>query len=173
MVRSALWPALAIAAILAAMSAPAGAAEWRLVTVKPDGFSIDFSGDIAIEATVLDEKTLQALVRSTMYMQDGGNTAYVAAATLSKGVLNFQSGVDQTMATYKCGHTDSDDSKTLADGTINRVIYANHCLDGNATVAGSFFVRGQWFYQVIYLIPDGADTADAEHFLHSFKLLPP
>jgi hypothetical protein len=167
--RTLRW--MSVLAAFALASSPAAAAEWRRLTVTPDRFSIEFSDAVTVQSTVLDAKAQDGVVRSTIYMETNTVSVFAAAATLLKGNANFQGGVDSTMSTYKCEAVDSDVPGTLADGTLTRLIHAHQCA-GGVRVFGSFFLHGQWFYQVITMIAADADSSDAEHFLQSFQLLP-
>jgi hypothetical protein len=165
---------VAVAALATAL-APAFAAEWRTHTYEADGFAIDFSGPVTAKPTPVDEATQQAMVRTTAYVQDGGNLyAYAANASLWKAEhpIDFDAGVKGTMDAYKCTATDSD--AATPEGEVKaREIYASACLGGTARVGAKFVLRGQWFYQIVYIITADAQTADGKRFLASFKLLPP
>lgn len=165
--RSLFWLTIA----LALGAAAAQAAGWHLQTLKTDGFSIEFSGDMQVQPTPLKNETQSAVVRSTIYMQDGGSYAFLVGATLLKGGFSFPAGVSGTLESYKCATTDRDESGSMRDGTQTRVVHLHGCANG-LKVGASFFMRGQWFYQVVYLIPESSSAADGEHFLASFRLLP-
>ena len=167
--RSLRW--LFVAAALTLASAPAFGAEWHRQTVTPDGFSIEFSGDVAVKPTQLDADVQDAIVRSTIYAQSSDSYVFIVAATLVKGPFNFTAGVDGTMRSYACTQADSDVPGTQDDGTQTRTIRAHHC-SNDWRVACNFFMRGPWFYQVITGIGPDADPRDAEHFLNSFQMLP-
>ena len=160
-----------VVAAFALASAPASGADWRRQTISPDGFSIEFSGDMKVIPTPLRSDTQDAVVRSTIYMQGNDSYAFIVGATLIKAGFDFPAGVDGTIARYKCTQIDSDLPGTLGDGTLTRVIHSHHCAEG-LQIGGSFFYRGQWFYQVLTVIGPDVDPADAEHFLKSFRLLP-
>ena len=158
-------------AAFAMASAPAFGADWRRQTITPDGFSIEFSGEVQVVPTPLKPETQEAIVRSTIYAQSSDAYAFLVGATLIKGDFNFSAGVDGTFARYKCTQFDADVAGTLDDGTVTRVIHSRHCADG-LQIAASFFLRGHWWYQVLTVIGPNADPADAEHFLNSFRMLP-
>jgi hypothetical protein len=45
---------------------------WKKHTYATDGFEVEFSGDVRVMPTNLNEDTLKKIVRSTDYQQDGG-----------------------------------------------------------------------------------------------------
>ena len=167
--RNLRW--ISVVAALALAFAPASAADWRRQTVSQDGFSVEFSGDVKEIQTPLKPDTQDAVIRSTIYMQGNDTYAFIVGATLLKAGFDFPAGVDGTIARYKCTQLDSDVPGTLGDGTLTRVVHSHHCADG-LQIGGSFFLRGQWFYQVLTIIGADVDPGDAEHFLNSFRLLP-
>ncbi len=160
----------AIAGLALALTASPAAAGWQEHSYTIDKFAVDFSGDITVRPTNLDADTTARIDHSTTYIQDGGSFAYVVGATLTKGSFDFKSGSDGAMSVYKCATTGSDTFQPTADGE-ERLVHASTCESG-LKAAGRFIMKDKWFYQVMYLIPGTMDSADAEHFLASFRLLP-
>ena len=160
--------------VFAALStAAAQTATWQTHRYETDGFTIEFSGDVLTKPIDVNTDTLSKMVRTTSYIQDGGNTyAYIVGASLFKddASFDFEAGVKGTMDTYKCAVTDSDTSPTDI-GDRAREIHASNCNGGTIRVGARFFLVGKWFYQLAYLIAPEANAADAEHFLQSFKLI--
>ena len=95
-------------------------------------------------------------------------TLFWWGATLLKGELNFKAGVEGTMNTYKCASTPVDTSRMEGNVEI-REMQGKRC-DGDSDINGKFYRHGQWFYQIVTLIPSGNDSADADHFVNSFRL---
>lgn len=165
--------ALATAVALVTHATTAEAADWRKYEYANEGFSIEFSGNVAVKQTDLSADTLSKMVSSTSYVQDGGATlAYVMAASRFKDEVefNFDAGVKGTMDTYTCKVTESDTASTKG-GKNTREVHASKCVDGTVRVGARFFMVGKWFYQVVYLIGPTESLADAEHYLQSFKLI--
>jgi hypothetical protein len=168
--------AMAVTAVMAA-AGYAVAASWQTQEYRTDGFAVDFSGPVAVEKNQEDEK----VVRSNIYQQistsfDSNHTTsfystYTIVTTLfaSDIQLNFDLAVTTSMGVFKCMVTTSDTTPTFAVDRA-REIHSAQC-NGGARVAGVFLLKGQWFYQMVYWITDDAELPDAEHFLHSFKLI--
>src|SRR5262245_40500301 len=100
-----------IAVSLGAPLAAASAADWRTHSYDTDGFSVDFSGNVKVEPIAVNEQTKNMLVRSTSYVQDGGNIyVYLAAASnfVEGAKFDFAAGVKGTIDTYRCASVDSD-----------------------------------------------------------------
>jgi len=165
------WTIVAIL-LLGMPPATASAAAWRTSVYETDGFSVAFSGGIKVEPMNLDENARKNLVRATMYSQDNGTFWYGVGASLwtADASLNFDDGVSGTMNSYKCAKTDSDVRSSLPGGSM-REIFASGC-ENAARIGARFFLRGRWFYQVVYLISSDDQADDAKHFLASFKLSP-
>lgn len=160
-------------AFAAASASAAQAATWQTHRYETDGFTIEFSGDVLTKPIDVNTDTLNQMVRTTSYIQDGGNTyAYIVGASLFKpdAGFDFEAGVKGTMDSYKCAVIGSDTSPA-GIGDRAREIHASKCSGGTIRVGAKFFIVGKWFYQIAYLIAPAANAADAEHFLRSFKLI--
>jgi len=162
-------------ASIAISLAPANAATWQTQTYETDGFTVDFSGKVRVKPIEVDAEAKKNLVRSTSYMQDGGDSyVYIVGASLLRegAVFDFDAGVKGTMDTYKCAQIDTD--KAANPGAVrSREIRAAKCIDGKVRIGAKFFHQGPWFYQVVYMIAPGANAADAAHFFASFKIVTP
>lgn len=163
---------LGLALLLTAAGA-AGAAEWRLQKYATDGFQAEFSGPVEVAEQELDAQTRSRIVRSTTYIQDGGNTfAYVAIAMLSKSDINFDGALKSVRDSCKSITTDV--AINVAEGRGRELRGAN-CGAGNAwRLDGRYFTKGNWFYQAFtYVKMNGsdADNEAAHHFVQSFSLI--
>ncbi len=150
--------------IALAGSTPARAETWQTRVFKEHGFSIDFSGD------VFDKPVEVTAGRGTQYIQDGGSFAYFVTASLFENDFDFDSGVARGMSVLSCTVTDSDISPA-SSADRSREIHGSNC-SGGVRAGVAYFLVGKRFYQVMYLIPADGDPTNAEHFLHSFKLIP-
>lgn len=166
------WLAAAITAYAAALTT-APAADWRTSTYENDGFAVDFSGNVTVSPMEIGEETKKLTVRSTHYLQDGGAYAYLVAAMLltPDGTLDMESAVKAAMQAYDCRAVDSDRTSTTPEATV-RELFASQCFQGSHKLGARYYGRGQWFYQVVYLVPGDEHVADGKRFLDSFKLLP-
>ncbi len=148
-----------------AWASDAQAAPWHTVRHADDGFVVEFSDNVS------GTPTTGSNYRATQYVQDGGSYAYIVAATVYEvGVsIDFDENVKRAMSVLNCSSIDSEVSPS-SSADRNREIHGSKCNQGvRAGVA--FFLAGRRFYQVMYLIPNDSDSSDAEHFLHSFKLI--
>lgn len=141
------------------------AAPWQTVSYAEDGFAVDFSGEVY--STTENESGY----RSTHYIQDGGDYGYFVFATqyAEGAAIDFDGNGNRGISVLECAVTDDDTSPASA-ADRSREYHGSKCSLGvRAGIA--YFLAGRWFYQVMYLIPDDGDSSDAEHFLHSFKLI--
>lgn len=167
-----IWLAAAVTAFAAALST-ALAAEWRTSTYENDGFAVDFSGNVTVSPMDLDEATKKVTIRSTHYLQDGGAYAYLVAVMLLSpdATLDMASAVKAAMQAYDCKTVDSDNTSTTSEADV-RELFASRCFEGSHKLGARYYGRGQWFYQVVYLVPGDEQVPDGKRFLDSFKLLP-
>ena len=162
-----------LGALLLAPLAAADAADWRTSTYETDGFSVEFSGGVQVVPDQVDDNAKQRIVQSTQYIQDGGTYAYIIAAALytPNTSVDLDASANRGLAALQCGKTESDTKSVTPDATM-REVYASNCASG-ARIGVRFFQRGQRFYQVMYLVTQDSQIADAKHFLTSFKLSRP
>lgn len=157
---------------LAAASA-AHAADWSNHRYAEDGFTVDYSGEVITKPLPLPPAAQARVVRATSYMQGGETYAYMANATLLKPgtAFDFKAAVEGTMAPAACQQVDSDKEGVEAGHRV-REVRASKCAGGQVRIGAKFFMKGDWFYQVFYYVPDDATAiAEGERFLSSFKLL--
>jgi hypothetical protein len=166
-----IWLAAVVTAFAALSTA--SAAEWRTSTYESDGFAVDFSGNVTVSPMELDEATKKLTVRSTHYLQDGGAYAYLVAVMLLSpdATLDMASAVKAAMQAYDCKKVASDNSSKTSEADV-RELFASQCFQGSHKLGARYYGRGQWFYQVVYLVPGDEQIPDGKRFLTSFKLLP-
>lgn len=144
---------------------------WRRVEYPADGFSVEFSGEVQVSPTTVDEDSKDKIQRSTDYLQDNDRSAFIVAATLVRYSVDFGSGVEASYGTLKCKITLSDKEIDFAPGA-GRAISGHDCgEDGSLSVEARYFTTGKWFYQVLAIFSKGDDDADALRFVESFSLL--
>jgi hypothetical protein len=159
---------LAFVVSLAAAST-VSAAQWQTNRYEKDGFSADFPGDIAVDTSA---DASAPVARTTNYIWDGGSGAYMVVVTRFRDgfTFDFDAGVNRGMSVYDCKSIESDVTRG-GQGDKTREIRASSCHGGTLRYGGKFLMKGQWFYQAFYLAGPGSNTADAERFLTSFRLL--
>jgi hypothetical protein len=149
----------------------AQAQTWKKHTYATDGFEVEFSGDVRVMPTNLNEDTLKKIVRSTDYQQDGGEFVFVVGASLLLVDVNFENGIKQSFAALKCKTTNSDAAVAFAGGR-GREVLGTDCFDGNYRAETRYFTKGKWFYQVIALFKkDAGIDQSARRFVESFKVI--
>ena len=158
------------AALLAA--APnAGAETWRNYTSAPDGFAVEVSGEVKVSPQALDAATQERVVRSTQYLQDGGGYAYMVIASLTRIPPNFEAGVDGSFNAMRCKQALPRQAVPLAEGRAVEIM-GTDCFGGQLQVIARYFVKGNWFYQVLSAVPAGGEE-NAARFVRSFKVIGP
>jgi hypothetical protein len=151
------------------VASQAADAAWKKYSYPADGFEVEFSGEISVKPTPVSAETQKQISRSTAYLQDGGDYAYIVNASLHKGAVNFESGIKASFGALKCKTTGSDRPLSFPSGR-GRELSGDECGDGNMRAEARYFTTGKWFYQVLYVIRrDGGDPEIARHFLNSFK----
>jgi hypothetical protein len=158
-----------VAVWLAGAVGPA-AAEWKKQRYVADGFEVEFSGQISVKETDLKPEVQEKIIRSTNYLQDGGDFAYLVGASLMRYSVNFENGVKESFATLQCKVTTKNAPLTVPGATAREVI-GTDCT-GGLNAENRYMTKDKWFYQVISLFKkDGGDAESARYFLRSFKLI--
>ncbi len=152
----------------------AAAEEWKQQRYQTDGFQVEFSGPVDVHEQQLDDATKSRIVRSTTYVQDGGNDyAYIAIAMLVKDNVNFAAAVKAVRDS--CKSITTDEPIDVPQG-LGRELKGTNCgADAAWRLDGHYFSKGRWFYQVFTFVKmngTDADNASAHHFVQSFKLIP-
>ena len=163
---------IALAALLAAVSALAHAQQWNWTehAYPEDGFRAEFNAPVTIRPMSLKGEGGEQVVRGAQYMVSERKHVYVVAASLSKGGVNFDQGVHESFAGLQCGVILSDAPLDAPWGS-GRELRARHCIDGTYRAEARYHRSGRWFYQVLALFKDkGGDEASARYFLDSFRL---
>jgi hypothetical protein len=152
----------------AAMSIDASAQTWRKHVYKSEGFETEFSGDITVRPSVIDEGAKARIVRSAKYVQEGPNFKYTVVATLTKSGVNFDKGVEASFGSYKCQTVVGQSPLSVPKGQ-GREMRGAGCADG-LQVEARYYETGNWFYQVLaeYKVAGGEQAA--RRFVESFKL---
>ena len=169
--RQWLHMAIAATALLAFTGFDAAGQGWRRVDYPEDGFSIEFSGEVQVSATGVDEESKDRILRSTDYLQDNDRSAFIVAATLVRYTVDFDNGVQASYGTLKCKTTLNDTPLDFAPGPARSVSGSNCGEDGSLSVEARYYSTGKWFYQVLAIFTKGEDDADALRFVNSFALL--
>jgi hypothetical protein len=155
--------------LLFACGATAEPAVWQVYTSADDGFSVQFSGPVKVDPTAIDDKVKDRIVRSTNYLQDGGDYAFIVGASLMKYSVNFDEGVKASFATLKCQTPISEADLKFPGGKAREVLGTDCTSD--LRVDSRYFTKAKWFYQAIALSKkEGGDVASVRRFLESFKV---
>ena len=162
---------LMLVGVIGMSPAGAGAQDWKKHKYAKDGFEIDFSGPVKIYPTELDEKTRSVVVRSTNYLQDLGDEAYIVGVTLYRGAnVQFERGAKASFASFNCKEVSVNRPLDSASGPA-REMSAAGCHDGSYSAQARYYLVGDRFYQVIAVYKtQGEGGARAGHFLRSFTL---
>lgn len=163
---------LALVAILVVLPAVAQAQQWnwKQHAYPEDGFSAEFNAPVTIRPMRLQGAGSDQVVRGTQYMMSDRRLLYVVAASLSKGGVNFDRGVQESFASLECGMILSD-APIEAPWGSGRELRARHCVDGTYRAEARYHRSGRWFYQVLALYKEaGGDEASARYFLDSFQV---
>lgn len=146
------------------------AQSWRKHVYKPDGFEIEFPGEITLHASQISEEAKARIVRSTNYIKDGGTFKYLVAATLTKAGVDFEKGVETGFGSYKC-QTLRGKTALSVQGGKGREVRGAGCA-GGLQVDARYYMTGNWFYQVIAQYKaNSADERAARRFVESFKVI--
>lgn len=154
-------------------SPPALGQNWRRVDYQADGFSVEFSGEVAIAPTQASAETRERLERSTDYLQDNGSSAYIVGATLARYSVEFTNGAEASYGSFKCKITLGDVPVAFARGQAREITGTECTDDGSLQVLARYYAVGKWFYQVLAIFPKDGDDTDARRFVSSFALLEP
>jgi len=154
---------------LTVSSIDARAQAWRKHVHKSDGFESEFSGEVVVRPSQISEEAKARIVRSTNYIQNGGNFKYMVAATLTKSGVIFDKGVEAGFGSYKCQASLGQTALSVANG-IGRELRGADCADG-FQVEARYYAVGNWFYQVIAQYKAGGGEPAARRFLQSFKVI--
>jgi hypothetical protein len=160
-------------ALLLAGIATVQAQGWTKYAYDGDGFEVEFSGKVDISPTAVDAETQSRIYRATNYLQEGGDYAFIVAASLQRVPVNFDNGVAQSIGALKCKSIYRDVALPFAPGRA-RELRATSCVDGRFRADARYYTQGSWFYQVLALHPiDGKRDADARRFVESFRVTGP
>jgi hypothetical protein len=151
--------------------AGAGAQDWKKHSYAKDGFEVDFSGPVKVFPIELDEKTRAIVVRSTNYMQELGDEAYIVGVMLYReSKVPFERVVKASFASFNCKDVSVNRPLESASGPA-REMGATGCHDGTLSAQVRYYLVGDRFYQVIAVYKTQGDgAARASHFLRSFAL---
>lgn len=159
-------------AALAAPPAAAQAQDWKKLSYAEDGFEVEFSGPVKIYPTDLNPETQRVVVRSTNYLQDRGDDAYIVGATLYvTNEVRFQEGAKGSFDAMKCRNMDYDRALKVA-GARAHEMGATGCGDGSFSALARYYNVGPRFYQVLAVFKTaGNGAAAAKRFVESFALI--
>jgi len=154
---------------LAASSIDAFAQSWRKHVYKTEGFETEFSGDIILRPSEINDDAKTRIVRSTKYIQEGPNFRYMVVATLTKSGVNFDKGVEASFGSYKCEKVLGETPLTVPRGK-GREMRGAGCAD-SVQLEARYYEAGNWFYQVLaeYKVAGGEQAA--RRFVEAFKLV--
>ena len=161
-----------VAVFLLAVAFAAHAQQWNWIehAYPEDGFRAEFNAPVRIERMRLKGDGADRVVRGTKYTLDERDHLYMVAASLNKGAVNFEKGVQEGFARLQCGVTLSDASFDAPWGK-GRELSGRHCVDGSYRAEARYHRSGRWFYQVIALYKEASgDVASARYFLQSFRV---
>jgi hypothetical protein len=146
---------------------------WTRHSYATDGFEVEFSGRVDVSPTAVDGETRSRIFRATNYLQDGGDFAFIVAASLQRVPVNFENGVEQSIGALKCATTISNTTLPFSRGRA-REVRATGCVSGKFRAHARYFTQGSWFYQVLALHPvNGSREAEAQRFVESFRVTGP
>lgn len=158
---------------LALFSGGVPAQEWKKFTYAEDGFEAEFSGPVKIYPTDLSPETKRVVVRSTNYLQDMADDAYIiGATTYVMDEVRFEEGAQGSFAAMKCSNMDYE-RPLPSGGARAKEMGATGCGDGSFSAIARYFNVGSRFYQVLAVFKTaGGGGAAARRFVESFALLP-
>lgn len=156
--------------LLVVSSIGASAQTWRKHEYKADGFSVEFFGEVKITPTDVSPDARERIERSTNYLQDGGDSAFIVGATLAKHSVEFQKGVEASFNSLKCQVKTVDAMLNFPRGKAQEISASNCTSDGSLAVEARYFQSGKWFYQVLAIYPKGRNNELARRFVTSFAL---
>ena len=159
------------AVVLALTSLAALSQNWRRMDYAADGFSVEFSGQVKVSPTAVGEESKDRIVRSTDYLQDDGDSAYIVGATLARYSVEFNKGVEASYGALKCKTTLNDAQLNFARGLARDVSGTDCGDDGALRVEARYYAVGKWFYQVLAIFNRGGNQQAARHFVNSFTVL--
>ena len=151
------------------VSSTAGALEWKKYRYPEYNFEVEFSGPVQVTPRSIGAR--ERIVRSTLYLQDGGSYSYSVLAQLnSEGVeANLDAVTEDKLELYRCKNVNA--LPLEFPGGRARELIGDQCLDGSYRAHARYFAKGDWFYVLTYLIKiDGGDISSAQRFLRSFKI---
>jgi len=151
------------------VSSTAGALEWKKYHYPEYNFQVEFSGPVQVTPRSIAAR--ERIVRSTLYLQDGGSYSYSVLAQLNnEGVeANLDAVTEDKLELYRC--KDVNAMPLEFPGGRAKELTGDQCLDGSYRAHVRYFAKGDWFYVLTYLIKiDGGDTSSAQRFLRSFKI---
>jgi hypothetical protein len=152
------WPA----------SSAAGVLEWKKYHYPEYKFEVEFSGPVQVTPRSIAAR--ERIVRSTLYLQDGGSYSYSVLAQLNnEGVeANLDAVTEDKLELYRCKNVNA--LPLEFPGGRAKELIGDQCLDGSYRAHARYFSKGDWFYVLTYLIKiDGGDISSAQRFLRSFK----
>lgn len=156
---------------LALSSLAALSQNWRRLDYAADGFSVEFSGEVKISPTGVGEESKERIVRSTDYLQDDGDSAYIVGATLARYSVEFNKGVEASYGALKCKSTLSDTPLNFGRGLARDISGTDCGDDGSLRVEARYYAVNKWFYQVLAIFNRGGDQNAARRFVNSFTVL--
>lgn len=159
------------AIVLALTSLAAVSQNWRRMDYAADGFSVEFSGEVKISPTPVGEESKERIVRSTDYLQDDGDSAYIVGATLARYSVEFNKGVEASYGALKCKSTQNDTALNFARGLARDISGSDCGEDGSLRVEARYYAVDKWFYQVLAIFSRGGDQDAARRFVTSFTVL--
>lgn len=161
----------AAALVLALTSLTALSQNWRRMDYSADGFSVEFSGEVKVSPTPVGDESKERIVRSTDYLQDDGDSAYIVGATLARYSVEFNKGVEASYGALKCKSTLNDTPLNFARGLARDISGTDCGDDGSLRVEARYYAVDKWFYQVLAIFSRGGDQQAARRFVNSFTLL--
>ena len=147
----------------------AEALEWKKYHYPEYNFEVEFSGSVQVTPRSISAR--ERIVRSTLYLQDGGSYSYSVLAQLNnEGVeANLDAVTEDKLELYRCKNVNA--LPLEFPGGRAQELTGDQCLDGTYRVHARYFSKGDWFYVLTYLIKiEGGDISSAQRFLRSFKI---
>ena len=160
-------------AMLAAGPTAAQAQSWKKHTYAEDGFEVEFSGPVKIYPTDINEETRRVVVRSTNYLQDSVDDAYIVGATTYVMTdVRFEEGAKGSFNAMRCQTMDYDRPLAVPGVPRAREMSGTSCGDVSFSAVARYFNIGARFYQVLAVFKtQGGGAAGAERFVRSFNLI--
>jgi hypothetical protein len=150
-------------------SSSAVAVEWKKYHYPEYNFEVEFSGPVQVTPRSIAAR--ERIVRSTLYLQDGGSYSYSVLVQLNnEGVeANLDAVTADKLELYQCKNVNA--LPLEFSGGHAKELIGDQCLDGSYRAHARYFSKGDWFYALTYLIKiDGGDISSAQRFLRSFKI---